>query len=92
MLEKYNGDKMDLKEIEFWEHEYLEQIYYLLTIDKEKMMLGLNTKEDIRDDWEEYILGKSQNDISIGSERVFYWLFNQFGVPNSSPVGSDLFF
>ena len=27
---------MDLKTIEFWEHEYLEQIYYLLNMDKQK--------------------------------------------------------
>lgn len=83
---------MDLKEIEFWEHEYLEQLYYLLTIDKDKMLHGLDSKEDIRNDWEEYIVGKSQSDIAVGSERIFYWLFNQFGIPNSSPIGSDLFF
>ena len=28
---------MDKTTIEFWEHEYLEQIYYLLSIDKQKM-------------------------------------------------------
>lgn len=82
---------MDEKEIEFWEHEYLKQIYYLLIIDKQKMLDGFNTKEDIRKDWEEY-LGKETLDFATGSERIFYWLFNQFGVPNSSPIGSDMFF
>lgn len=82
---------MDLKTIEFWEHEYLEQIYYLLTIDKQKMLDGFNTKEDIRADWEEF-LGNETSDFATGSERIFYWLFNQFGVPNSSPIGSDMFF
>lgn len=77
--------------IEFWEHEYLEQIYYLLNIDKQKMLDGFDTKEDIRKDWEEF-LGKSTSDFAIGSERIFYWLFNQFGVPNSAPIGSDMFF
>lgn len=82
---------MDLETIEFWEHEYLEQIFYLLSIDKQKMLEGFNTKEDIREDWEEF-LGKETSDFATGSERIFYWLFNQFGVPNSSPIGSDMFF
>lgn len=82
---------MDLKTIEFWEHEYLEQIYYLLTIDSQKMLDGFKTKEDIRSDWEEF-LGKETSDFATGSERIFYWLFSQFGVPNSSPIGSDMFF
>ena len=82
---------MDKETIEFWEHEYLKQIYYLLTIDEQKMLDGFNTKEDIRSDWEEY-LGKETSDFATGSERIFYWLFNQFGVPNSSPIGSDMFF
>ena len=82
---------MDLEEIEFWEHEYLEQIFYLLTIDKQKMLDGFNTKEDIRNDWEQF-LGKETSDFAVGFERIFYWLFNQFGVPNSSPIGSDMFF
>lgn len=81
----------NLNFIEFWENEYLEQIYYLLKIDKEKMLSGFNTKEDIRPDWEKY-LGSETSDFATGSERIFYWLFNQFGIPNSSPIGSDMFF
>lgn len=81
----------NLKMIEFWENEYLEQIYYLLKIDKEKMLGGFNTKEDIRQDWEKF-LGAETSDFATGSERIFYWLFSQFGVPNSSPIGSDMFF
>ena len=77
--------------IEFWENEYLEQITYLITMDKQKMLEGFQTKEDIRSDWEQF-LGKETSDFAVGSERIFYWLFNQFGIPNSSPVGSDLFF
>jgi len=79
------------KEIEFWEEQYLQQISYLLLLDREKMFDGLNTKEDIRKDWEKHW----ENDISdmaVGSERIFYWLFNQLGKPNSAPIGSDLFF
>lgn len=79
------------KLIEFWENEYLNQIYYLLNIDKEKMLSGFDTKEDIRQDWEKF-LGAETSDFATGSERIFYWLFSQFGVPNSSPIGSDMFF
>lgn len=79
-------------EIEFWEYEYLKQIYYLLNIDFEKMMDGFKTKDPIKDDWQKYMVGKELSDFATGSERIFYWLFNQFGKPNSSPVGSDLFF
>lgn len=77
--------------IEFWENEYLKQIYYLLKIDKEKMLSGFDTKEDIRADWEQF-LGAETSDFATGSERIFYWLFSQFGIPNSSPIGSDMFF
>lgn len=78
-------------EIEFWENEYLNQIDYLLTLDKEKMLDGFNTKEEIREDWQAF-LGEQTSDFATGSERIFYWLFNQLGKPNSSPVGSDMFF
>lgn len=80
-----------MHDIEFWENEYLNQIYYLLNIDKEKMLSGFNTKEDIRNDWQQF-LGNEISDFATGSERIFYWLFSQFGVPNSSPIGSDMFF
>ena len=80
-----------LKKIETLEREYLEQIYYILTIDKDKLINALNSKNDIKDDWFEVPKLKN-SDIAIGSERIFYWLFNQFGKPNSSPIGSDLFF
>ena len=55
------------------------------------MLNGLSTKEDIRHEWEEF-LGSQTSKSAVGSERIFYWLFNQFGIPNSSPIGSDLFF
>ena len=81
----------DDKEIEFWEEQYLNQIEYLLKMDIKKMFDGFATKEKIREDWEKY-LGDETSDFATGSERIFYWLFNQFGMPNSSPIGSDMFF
>lgn len=77
--------------IEFWEYEYLKKIHHSLILDKERMMEGFSTKEDIRSEWEEF-LGDEISDFATGSERIFYWLFSQFGQPNSSPIGSDLFF
>ncbi|EOU1467733.1 TPA: hypothetical protein ACOTFX_001211 [Clostridium perfringens] len=85
------SNKINLNNIEFWENEYLKQIYYLLKIDEEKMLRGFDTKEEIRGDWERF-LGAETSDFATGSERIFYWLFSQFGVPNSSPIGSDMFF
>ncbi|HEF5696034.1 MULTISPECIES: PDDEXK family nuclease [Bacillus cereus group] len=85
------NENLTPQEIEFWEQQYLEQIFYSLNLDKDKMLSGFNTKEEIREDWEAY-LGDQTSDFATGSERIFYWLFNQFGKPNSSPVGSDMFF
>lgn len=82
---------MNPDEIEFWENEYLKQISYLLTLDRNKMFEGFGTKEDIRGDWKKF-WSSGHSEIDRGTERIFYWLFNQFGKPNSAPVGSDLFF
>ncbi|WP_391206629.1 hypothetical protein [Psychrobacillus sp. L4] len=82
---------LTLEMIEFWENEYLENIFHSLELDKQKMLEGFATKEEIREDWEQY-LGQETSDFAVGSERIFYWLFNQFGQPNSSPIGSDMFF
>lgn len=82
---------MKSEDIEFWEYEYLKKIEYLLKLDSQKMFEGFQTKEEIRGDWEKYIKDGS-SEFATGAERIFYWLFNQFGQPNSSPIGSDLFF
>lgn len=82
---------MEKKDIEFWENEYLSQIEYLLKIDIKKMLDWFNTKEEIRSDWEEFLWHET-SDFATWSERIFYWLFNQFWKPNSSPIWSDMFF
>ncbi|MHA6258290.1 PDDEXK family nuclease [Sporosarcina sp. CAU 1771] len=86
MFEEFSNEYL-----EFWEYEYLKNIHNSLVLDRERMIEGFTSKEEIRGDWEEY-LGKEISDFAVGSERIFYWLFNQFGQPNSSPIGSDLFF
>jgi hypothetical protein len=85
-----------LEEIEFWENHYLSEIEYTLSQDLNKMLKGLRSKDKIKNDWIEIFKRadkKRQNsDFARGAERIYYWLFNQFGTPNSAPVGADMFF
>jgi len=85
-----------LKDIEFWENHYLDHIEFTLQQDLEKMLDGLKSKDKIKEDWFGVFHNsdkKRQNsDFARGAERIYYWLFNQFGIPNSSPIGSDMFF
>ncbi len=87
---------MELQEIEFWENHYLNEIEFLIKQDVDKMMDGLTSKDKIREDWIDVFLKrdkKSHNsDIARGAERIYFWLFNQLGIPNSSPIGADMFF
>lgn len=86
----------ELKQIEFWENHYLNQIEFTLTQDLAKMIDGLKSKDKIKEDWIEYFhrinKSKQNSDFARGAERIYYWLFNQFGIPNSSPIGADMFF
>lgn len=87
---------MNQKEIELLEYNYLRKIYFDLKQDLLKMIDGLNSKDKIKEDWMKYFDRadkKSQNsDFARGAERIYYWLFSQFGKPNSSPIGADMFF
>lgn len=88
--------KKKLKEIEFWENHYLNEIEYTLVQDLQKMLKGLKSKDKIKNDWFEHFKRadkKRQNsDFARGAERIYFWLFNQFGTPNSAPIGADMFF
>lgn len=79
------------KEIEFWEKYYLDQMSFMLLQDKHKMINALNSKDEIKSDWIDVFLKKSC-DIDRGAERIYFWLFNQLGIPNSTPIGSDLLY
>ncbi len=84
---------MNNKKIEELESKYLEKFYHFLKFSEDEMLLGFDTKEKIKNDWfGKYKTGIS--DFSVGAERIVYALFNGKGIgqPNSSPVGSDLFF
>lgn len=88
--------KETLIAIEKLELKYLNKYYHFLKFAEDEMFYGFKTKEDIKDDW--YGLYGSENggisDFAVGAERIVYALLNGKGIgqPNSSPVGSDLFF
>ncbi|MCX8026236.1 MAG: hypothetical protein N3A62_00070, partial [Thermodesulfovibrionales bacterium] len=86
------NDKIeDLKKIEFWEHYYLKQMAFMLLHDKNKMINALNSKDEIKEDWI-HVFNKKACDIDRGAERIYFWLLNQLGIPNSTPIGSDLLY
>ncbi|HOV93242.1 MAG TPA: hypothetical protein PLC04_09240 [Candidatus Kapabacteria bacterium] len=80
-----------LENFEFWEKYYLDQMEFMLLKDKDKMINALNSKDEIKNDWIE-IYNKKSCDIDRGAERVYFWLLNQLGFPNSTPIGSDLLY
>lgn len=83
--------KTELEIIEFWEKYNLDQMEFMLLKDKDKMINALNSKDEIKNDWIE-TYNKKSCDIDKGAERVYFWLLNQIGFPNSTPIGSDLLY
>lgn len=86
--------KYNMKEVEELEYKYLKKYYYFLKFAEDEMMLGFKTKEKIKDDWYKHYNRSGISDFAVGAERIVYALLNGKGIgqPNSSPVGSDLFF
>lgn len=87
------------KELEELECIYLDEFYYFLKYAKRRILKGLLTKEEIRNDWKSKWNppkpgSKARSEFDIGAERIIYAFFNSqgFGQPNSAPVGSDMFF
>lgn len=81
------------EEMERLEAYYLEELYYHLKSNEERLMAGLHSKDKIRDDWwDEFKAGGKATDLDRGAERIFYWILAGFWTPNSAPIGSDLFF
>lgn len=86
-------NKQKLIEIEKIERHYLNKYFHFLKFAEDEILLGLKTKEKIKDDW--YGIYKSGiSEYSVGAERIIYSLLNGKGIgqPNSAPVGADLFF
>ncbi|MFA5333325.1 MAG: hypothetical protein WC376_02420 [Candidatus Nanoarchaeia archaeon] len=88
----------EMKNIESMEYKYLKKFYHFLKYTEDEMLFGFNTKEKIKEDWIRFWdpeeEGKGISGFATGAERIVYSLFNGKGIgqPNSSPVGSDLFF
>nr|WP_314387571.1 hypothetical protein [uncultured Fusobacterium sp.] len=95
-VQNINLDK--LRKIEEIELKYLNKYYHFLKFAEDEMFFGFKTKEEIKDDWWGLYgndsEGKGISDFAVGAERIVYALLNGKGIgqPNSSPVGSDLFF
>lgn len=86
----------NLTEIEQKEFIYFNQIIFDLSHDLNKMISALNSKNKIKKDWIDIFKRvdkqRQNSDFARGAERVYFWLLNKFGVPNSSPIGADLMF
>ena len=87
-------DDLTPREVEVLEEKYLNKFYHLLKFYEEEMMDGFRTMEAIKDDWIDYWGDENISDFATGAERIVYSLFNGkgIGLPNSAPVGSDMFF
>lgn len=83
---------LSLKELEKLEERYLDRYYHFLMYAKDKLFEGFDSANDLRDQWEEHWDAKGKFDK--GAERIVYSFFNTqgFGIHNSTPVASDLFF
>lgn len=81
-------------DIEKLEEKYLKKYFHFLKFAEDEMMEGFRTKEIIKGDWIRFWEEKEISDFAVGAERIVYALLNGKGIgqPNSSPVGSDLFF
>lgn len=83
-------------DLEKLEKDYFDQLFFYLKSNEERMMIGLNSKDSIREDWiakyQQANGSRNSSDIARGAERIFYWLLTTIWIPNSSPIGSDLFF
>jgi len=82
-----------LRSIEEIELKYLLKYYHFLKFAEDEILYGFKTKDRIRNDWWG-LYASGISDFSTGAERIVYSLLNGKGIgqPNSSPVGSDLFF
>ena len=84
---------MELKKLEEIENKYLNKYFFFLKFALDEILEGLSTREKIKNDWYDFYDSKI-NEFSTGAERVIYSILNGkgIGIPNSAPVGSDLFF
>lgn len=92
----FDNSNISLQDIEKLEHKYLMKYWFFLKFVEEEIVLGIQSMEDIRNDWDG-LYGNEEGGTSlfdVGCERIVYALLNGkiAGQPNSCPVSSDLFF
>jgi hypothetical protein len=98
MINNKNLVKDELEKLENLENNYLMKYFYFLKFAEDEILVGLDTKNEIKDSWVDkwnsISKEKQISDFNTGAERVVYSLINSkgFGTPNSCPVGSDLMF
>ncbi|MFB4168293.1 hypothetical protein [Virgibacillus sp. JSM 102003] len=91
-------NETELKRIEELELKYLNKYYYFMKFALDEMLNGFKTKYKIKSDWIDKWNPddgeKGISDFATGAERIVYSHLNGKGIgqPNSSPIGSDLFF
>ena len=88
-----SSQNLKLKQIEELEKKYLNKYFHFLKFAEDEIISGFKTKDKIKEDWHG-LYASGISDFSTGAERIVYSLLNGKGIgqPNSSPVGSDLFF
>ena len=88
-----SSQNLKLKQIEKLEKKYLNKYFHFLKFAEDEIISGFKTKDKIKGDWHG-LYASGISDFSTGAERIIYSLLNGKGIgqPNSSPVGSDLFF
>ena len=85
-------------EIKKLEKRYLDYIVTSLRQDLKGLILGLNSRIKILNDWKSEFLktarkGYNASDLDTGAERIFHHFFTpMFKFPNSCPIGSDLMY
>lgn len=103
---EYKGGESMITDIalEKLEKKYLDHIVTFLSQDLNGLVVGLNSRITILNDWKEEFFrtarkdprtGQPTNasDLDAGAERIFHHLFMPlFKFPNSCPIGSDLMY
>ena len=84
------------KGIETIEYKYFNEIQWCLTNEKNRLLRLLDSKEEIRDSWEDAFKKASANmqpsEMAKGAERIIATFLPNNWLPNSTPIGSDFMF
>lgn len=90
-------NKLPLEKLEQIERKYFEFVCLLMKESIDDIVEKLNSRLGIKEDWyEDFIRTKKKekpNDLDIGAERIFHYIYDRvMRNPNSSPIGADLLY